>query len=177
MDTTVTHQNFEPIQIFLIDWHVRVTWIAFLTLWVFWGAAWFTRHAFGGDEIALTPTSTHPVVAPTTTAGEPSADPEAPGNKRFAPAWGTSIWNRLIGANDLLRDLVLMLLSVLTINTFARASTRAVMILAWIYVALAFVVFFIETAVQHRFLRLFYSLVFYAICLAIIGLAYAEGFY
>ncbi|KAF7724323.1 hypothetical protein EC973_001169, partial [Apophysomyces ossiformis] len=71
-------------------------------------------------------------VTTTTAAGEPSADTEAAGAKRFgAPAWGTSIWNRVAGAHDMLRDLVLMLLSVLTLNTFARASTRAVMILAW----------------------------------------------
>lgn len=39
--------------------------------------------------------------------------------------------NRLNRAHDMLRDLVLLLLSVLTLNTFARASTRAVMIITW----------------------------------------------
>lgn len=34
-------------------------------------------------------------------------------------------------SHDILRDLVLMLLSVLVINTFARGSTRGVMIVAW----------------------------------------------
>jgi hypothetical protein len=34
-------------------------------------------------------------------------------------------------AHDLLRDLVLILLSVLVLNTFGRSSTKAAMILAW----------------------------------------------
>ena len=43
-------QDLLPIQNYLVDWHVRVTWIAFMTLWVFWGLAWFIRNAFGGDN-------------------------------------------------------------------------------------------------------------------------------
>lgn len=35
---------------FLHDWHVRVTWIAFTTLWLLWVTAWVIRHAFGGDS-------------------------------------------------------------------------------------------------------------------------------
>ncbi|KAG1141010.1 hypothetical protein G6F36_015761 [Rhizopus arrhizus] len=77
----------------------------------------------------------------------------------------------------MLRDLILMLLSVLVINSFARGSTRAVMILAWIYVAFAFVYFFVELGYEHRFVRLLYSITFYGISLAIIGCAWQQGFY
>jgi hypothetical protein len=70
-----------------------------------------------------------------------------------------------------------MLLSVLTLNTFARASTRGVMIIAWFFVALSFVTFAIEATYEHRYLRLVYTLIFYALGLAIVGLAYAKGFY
>lgn len=41
---------FVPFDDFITDWHVRVTWIGFLTLWVFWGFSWFIRNAFGGDQ-------------------------------------------------------------------------------------------------------------------------------
>jgi hypothetical protein len=37
------------IQAFLTDWHVRVTWIAFITLWTLWALTWFVRNIFGGD--------------------------------------------------------------------------------------------------------------------------------
>ncbi|KAI9476017.1 MAG: hypothetical protein EXX96DRAFT_575453 [Benjaminiella poitrasii] len=198
-----------PIQDYLIDWHVRVTWIAFMTLWVLWGLAWFVRNAFGGDA------STHlhniqsasqiahdPNVAAATNTTATTTDPELGGvggttttaagvpqttttnaaynNKHHplpAPAWSVNIFNRLNRAHDMLRDLVLMLLSVLTLNTFARASTRAVMIIAWIFVAFAVVYFIVEASYEHRYLRLVYSLTFYGLGLAVVGLAYAQGFY
>lgn len=31
---------------FVVESHVRSTWIAFLTLWVLWGFVYFVRHAF-----------------------------------------------------------------------------------------------------------------------------------
>lgn len=49
MDTTTVIVRDNSIEDFLEDWHVRVTWIGFATLWVFWGFAWFIRNAFGSD--------------------------------------------------------------------------------------------------------------------------------
>jgi hypothetical protein len=48
-NTTLNSSDLPSIQDFVSDWHVRVTWIAFITLWVLWGFAWFVRNAFGGD--------------------------------------------------------------------------------------------------------------------------------
>jgi hypothetical protein len=193
-----------PIQDFLDDWHVRATWIAFMTLWVFWGLSWFVRNAFGGDssthvqniqssaQIAADPTLHNNPNQTGTTAvdpesGAPVADPNVATTATPvtthkvaplpAPAWSVKVFNRLNRAHDLLRDLILMLLSVLTLNTFARASTRAVMIIAWFYVGFAFVTFVIEASYEHRYLRFVYTLVFYALALAIAGLAFAEGFF
>ncbi|KAI8991329.1 hypothetical protein BDF20DRAFT_844119 [Mycotypha africana] len=190
-------QDILPIQLYLTDWHVRVTWIAFMTLFVLWGLAWWVRNAFGGDKstiapVATTTTTTTGTVDPTLT-NDPNrtgavTDPEiggtagtttTTGHTKYAtaPSWTQNAFNRLNRAHDLLRDLVLMLLSALCINTFARASTRAVMILAWIFVAFAIVYFFVEAGYEHRYLRLVYCCIFYGIALAIVGLAYAQGFY
>lgn len=195
-----------PVEYYLSDWHVRVTWIAFMTLWVFWGLAWFIRFAFGGDthsvpalNIQSSQVAADNAAVHHTNAVDPGAiDPEtgapvgtttAAGttttnvhhNKKFAPmtapAWSVNIFNRLNRAHDMLRDLVLILLSVLTLNTFARASTRAVMIIAWIFVAFAAVYFAIEASYEHRYIRLLFSLIFYGLGLTVVGLAYAQGFY
>ncbi|CAO0799240.1 unnamed protein product [Mucor circinelloides] len=194
-------QDIQPIQTFLTDWHVRVTWIAFMTLWVLWGLAWFIRNAFGGDSTS-THVNTIQSSAQIAAANDVShlnndpnhvvTDPETGGvagttatngvhHKKTqylaAPAWSVNVFNRLNRAHDMLRDLVIMLLSVLTLNTFARASTRAVMIIAWIFVAFAVVYFVVEASYEHRYLRLVYSLTFYGLGLAVVGLAFAQGFY
>ncbi|CAO3690220.1 unnamed protein product [Rhizopus stolonifer] len=128
-------QNILPIQDFLSEWHVRVTWIAFTTLWVLWGFSWFVRNAFGGDGSHVIQSNAQNTMDPNVSSG--AVDPETGAattkKKQFlaAPAWSVGIFNRMNRAHDLLRDLVLMLLSVLSINTFARGSTRAVMILSW----------------------------------------------
>jgi general stress protein CsbA len=44
------------------------------------------------------------------------------------------------------------------------------------YVAFAIVYFVVEASYEHRYLRLLYSITFYALALAIAGLAYQEGF-
>ncbi|KAI8375159.1 hypothetical protein BD560DRAFT_392881 [Blakeslea trispora] len=190
MDSPRVVQDILTAQAFLTDWHVRVTWIAFMTLWVFWGLTWFVRNAFGGDasthahnvqthQIGHDPamTTTDPETGVATNNG--AVGTTATTNKGImpAPAWSVKVFNRLNRAHDMLRDLMLMLLSVLTLNTFARASTRAVMILAWIFVAFAFVYFAAEAAFEHRYLRLMYAITFYSIGLAIVGLAYKQGFY
>ncbi|KAG1466933.1 hypothetical protein G6F55_000169 [Rhizopus delemar] len=154
MDSTAIQpdiaQNFLPVTVFLAAWHVRVTWIAFTTLWVFWGLIWFLRHAFGGDGSHINQTNAQAYTNPPATATDPEtgaaintgaantgpATGPATNQKKFlaAPAWGANVFRRVNRAHDMLRDLILMLLSVLVINSFARGSTRAVMILAWIMV-------------------------------------------
>ncbi|GAA5807904.1 hypothetical protein MFLAVUS_001284 [Mucor flavus] len=162
------------INLFLQDWHVRVAWIGFATLWVFWGFAWFIRNAFGGDQ------SQQVVQTNTQVAHDTEGGTHTVNKNQFmsaAPAWSVNVFNRLNRAHDMLRDLVIMLLSVLTINTFARGSTRGVMIVSWLFVAFAVVYFIVEASYEHRYLRLLYSLTFYTLGLAIVGLAFYDGFY
>ncbi|CEP09280.1 hypothetical protein [Parasitella parasitica] len=201
MDPKIVQDYVPSIESYLYDWHVRVTWIAFMTLWVFWGLAWFIRNAFGGDsgsthihtiqsnaQIAATNDASnlnndpnHIVTDPETGGIATTANANAVHNKNVkylaAPAWSVNVFNRLNRAHDMLRDLVIMLLSILTLNTFARASTRAVMVIAWIFVAFAVVYFVVEASYEHRYLRLVYSLTFYGLGLAVVGLAFAQGFY
>jgi uncharacterized integral membrane protein len=62
-------------------------------------------------------------------------------------------------------------------NTFARASTRAVMILAWFIVAWAVIFFFAELFIDNRYARLTYAVILLGQFLAIGGLAFKEGFF
>ncbi|KAL0088576.1 hypothetical protein J3Q64DRAFT_1819612 [Phycomyces blakesleeanus] len=168
------HNNMEPMNAFLLDWHVRVTWIAWMTLYVFWGAAWFSRHAFDNSNESDLSTGVHSGTA------DPALDGQDVANHHKTvqpPSWSRGICNRLNRAHDMLRDQVFMLGSVLTLNTFARASTRAVMILSWIYVAFAFIMFFVEAGYKNGYVRFLYSLLFYGIGLTICGLAYRQGFH
>ncbi|GAN01482.1 hypothetical protein MAM1_0008d00915 [Mucor ambiguus] len=61
---------------FVQDWHVRVTWIAFMTLWVIWGLIWVVRSFFVGQVASAT--TTNPEAAAST-----AADPEV-AHKKFS---------------------------------------------------------------------------------------------
>ncbi|KAI8094872.1 uncharacterized protein B0P05DRAFT_523757 [Gilbertella persicaria] len=147
---------------FVQDWHVRVTYVALLTLWVFWGLVWVARNFLVGDLSSTTPEAA-------TTDAEAS-------HKKFNMANG-SFAVRVDRAHQLVKDALFSLLCLLVINSFARASTRAVMILAWFFVAFAVFWFVVELVVDNRYVRLLYSIVFYGLGLAIGGLAYKQGFY
>ncbi|KAG1452148.1 hypothetical protein G6F46_006608 [Rhizopus delemar] len=151
---------------FVADWHVRVTWIAFMTLWVFWGLVWVFRNFFVSNSPALTP-------APEANAAD---DTEASKKKLFSVT-SDSFALRLDRAHQVVKDALFSLLCLLSMNSFARASTRAVMILAWFFTAFAVCWFAVVFLVDNRFVRLTYSLVFYALGLAIAGLAFKQGFY
>ncbi|CAO3655095.1 unnamed protein product [Mucor hiemalis] len=153
------------ITAFTEDWHVRVTWIAFMTLWVFWGLVWVVRSYFVGD-IA-------PAVSATTEATATDAEIS---HKKFAVVNGTFA-PRLERGHQIVKDALFSLLCLLSMNSFARGSTRAVMILAWFFVAFAVVWFVAELIVDNRYVRVLYSVIFYALGLAIAGLAYKQGFY
>ncbi|CEP08020.1 hypothetical protein [Parasitella parasitica] len=152
---------------FVQDWHVRVTWIAFMTLWVIWGLIWVVRSFF------VTSTTTEAEVSASTT------DPEV-SHKKFhikAPTFNGSFAPRLERGYQVVKDALFSLLCLLSMNTFARASTYAVMILAWFFVAFAVFWFGVELVVDNRYVRVLYTVIFYALGLAIGGLAYKQGFY
>ncbi|RUS18828.1 hypothetical protein BC937DRAFT_88296 [Endogone sp. FLAS-F59071] len=162
---------------FLGDMHVRRQWLAFFILWLLWGLTWFIRHVF--------PTGT-------ATTADPAAGDAAAGNS-VAPAatgtrskWGISgtgtrhngdggIAGRGNRAQDVLRDLVLLLLSALIFNTLAQGSTYAVEILTWIFLAFAIFWTLFEASYESRIARFVFGLVFFGITLAIFSIALAWG--
>ncbi|ORY94567.1 hypothetical protein BCR43DRAFT_476343 [Syncephalastrum racemosum] len=144
---------------FLEDNNVRLTWIAFFTLWVLWGLVYFVRHVWADNA--------------TEKPAPASQDPEAASKPRWKPQGGFG--GRIANAHRVLFENALLLLGVLVLNTFGGGSTRAVMILTWIYFALTVVVAFSEIGYDHRFVRFIYSAAFFGITLAIGGLAFRQG--
>lgn len=112
------------IGLFVTNPYVRSSWIAFFTLWVLWGISYFLRHAFPREK---------PVKASSTTAAQddPEAGAATTSKKGTWKDLHTSMSDRFKRAHDVLLENSLLLLSVLTLNTFGAGSTRAVMILAW----------------------------------------------
>lgn len=98
MDSPTIVQDVLPISTFLTDWHTRVTWIGFLTLWVFWGFAWFIRNAFGGDS--STPIQSNAQIAAdprynNQTTTDPETGAATTGHKAqflAAPAWSVNVF-------------------------------------------------------------------------------------
>jgi hypothetical protein len=165
----ITNLEITPISNFVEDWHVRVTWIAFMTLWVFWGLIWIVNSYFVGDVIAAAAPEGNAI----------ATDAEVP-HKTFglsAPAINATFAARIGRGHQTVKDALFSLLCLLSLNTFARASTYAVMILAWFYVAFAVVWFLAELVIDSRIMRVTYTLIFYALGLAIAGLAYKQGFF
>lgn len=151
---------------FVSDYYVRTTWIAFFTQWVLWGLVYVVRHAFVADEAGA--------VATTVTA----QDPETAATKHESKFWNPStspIAARIVHVDRVLHENTMLLLSVLVLNTFGNASTRAVMILSWIYFAFTVVFALSELIYGNRFVRIGYNTLFYALTLAIGGLAFAQG--
>lgn len=95
--TPIIVQDLLPIQVYLTDWYVRVTWIAFMTLWVFWGLTWFIRNAFGGDS------STHGHVVQSNT--QIAHDPHLVNNNNYATnGVNNGINNNGINNNGVVND-------------------------------------------------------------------------
>ncbi|KAF7729316.1 hypothetical protein EC973_004572 [Apophysomyces ossiformis] len=169
-DDTYRMQDMD-LNLFLMDRNVRLYWVAFLSLWVYWGLFWFLRHVFGDGHMEYAARS----------EGTGTAAAEAP------PTTGLRAWirrpsvarthSRLNRASEILRDLVLMLLSVLILNTLARGGTRAVMILAWIFFGFAIFWSIFEASYEHHIARFVYAVIFYGIALAIAGISFRHGFH
>lgn len=123
MDPTTVGQG--NVSTFVTNPYVRSSWIAFFTLWVLWGLSYLLRHAFGKGDV---PANTAPA------AEDPEAAAGATGTTTGKKGWKnypTSLSDRIAASHDVLKENTLLLLSVLTLNTFGAGSTRAVMILSW----------------------------------------------
>ncbi|KAI8642056.1 hypothetical protein BD408DRAFT_417013 [Parasitella parasitica] len=173
-DSAATDSVYATETAFVQDWHVRVTWIAFMTLWVIWGLIWVVRSFFVGQTVSST--TTEPEVATATD----TAAAEATHKSKFylkAPVMQGTFAPRLERGYQVVKDALFSLVCLLSMNTFARASTRAVMIITWFIVAVAVVWFVLELIIDNRYARGLYAIIIYALGLAIGGLAYKQGFF
>ncbi|CAO3702085.1 unnamed protein product [Rhizopus stolonifer] len=153
---------------FLSNHYVRSSWIAFFALWVLWGLVYFLRHAFGDSEETTKPTPAR---------NDPeTAEQATPKESRWKNDHYT-VHDRFDRTHQVLFENSLLLLSVLTLNTFGYGATRAVMILAWIFFAFTVVNAFTQIAVRHHFIRLVFNLLFYGVTLAIGALAFRQGWF
>ncbi|KAI7854530.1 hypothetical protein BDC45DRAFT_508579 [Circinella umbellata] len=153
---------------FIANSWVRSTWIAFFTLWVLWGLSYVFRHAFLRDD-TIANSATDPAMG--------AADPEAAGKTNVLQrTMGKSGFNRRFrNFHSIMRDSVLMLLSVLVLNTFGVGSTRAALILSWIFVIFAILYAISDFVYENRYIRIIFSIILYACALAIGGNAMARG--
>ncbi|KAI8580812.1 hypothetical protein K450DRAFT_236097 [Umbelopsis ramanniana AG] len=88
-----------------------------------------------------------------------------------------NIFLRMERSHHMLRDLMLMLLVVMTLNSFAKGLTRGAAIMGWIFFGFAVVFSVCESVVAHKYARLAYSLIFFGLALAIGGGGFAYGFW
>lgn len=154
------------VSAFVGNHYVRSSWIAFFTLWVLWGLSYFVRHAFGHHDKQAT-------TAAATDDPEAAAGTQKKGWKNIH----TSLGDRLTRAHEVLFENTLLLLSVLTLNTFGAGATRAVMILSWIFFAATAINAFTEVGVNHHFIRFIFNIIFFGVTLAIGGLSFSQGWW
>ncbi|KAI8075596.1 hypothetical protein BDF21DRAFT_439438 [Thamnidium elegans] len=147
----------QSLHLFSENHYVRSSWIAFFALWVVWGLSYFLRHALGREK-----------------EQNVTADAEANTNNKGWKNVNNSLSDRLRNSHEVLLENTLLLLSVLTLNTFAGGTTRAVMILCWVFFGFTIVNALTEVGIHHHFIRLAFNIIFYGVTLAIGGLAFAN---
>ncbi|KAI7904074.1 uncharacterized protein BX663DRAFT_506317 [Cokeromyces recurvatus] len=190
MDSPSTRGNV--ISAFVADPYVRSAWIAFFTLWVLWGLTYFLRHVFARDNTVGnvnkgTGADVDPEVGGTTGNAPGVTNTTETSHKRKWYSGGSnhntttnthnSLYDRFARAHEILKENTLLLLSVLVLNTFGAGSTRAVMILAWIYFAFTCLHAFTEVGYHHHYIRLLFNVLFFALTLAMGGLAFHLGWH
>ncbi|KAF9188021.1 hypothetical protein BGZ51_000894 [Haplosporangium sp. Z 767] len=86
-----------------------------------------------------------------------------------------NIRDRILRTHDLIRDLTLMLLLVVTVNTFGLGSGILVLILTWIYLAIAFFWAGLMMLIESRILDMVMGTIEMVLLLAMLIAAYAIG--
>ncbi|KAF9428255.1 hypothetical protein BGZ94_002963 [Podila epigama] len=179
---------------------VRDTWITLFVLWLLWAGLFLAKQLFRHKELrrahhapAAVTTDAGPYSTAGATTGQsdlPISDSErmgttiAPGqsghirahnDKGFLGRVGNNMRDRVDRTHDLIRDLTLMLLLVVTLNTFGRGSGIAVLVLSWIYLAVAILWAGVMILVESRILDLMMGALAMIILLAMLIAAYSMG--
>ncbi|KAL0077890.1 hypothetical protein J3Q64DRAFT_1766778 [Phycomyces blakesleeanus] len=162
-------KNGLTVDTFTQQGHVRTAWIAYFTLFVFWGLFYCLRH-LSKAERNHGPGPEHDIEGRHTTE-------ERHGSSEKVPAWKlkNGFHSPLKRAHRLAFENMMLLLTVLVLDTFGSGSGRAVMIIAWIYVGFTILISLTELMIDNRYYRFMYSLMFYGLTLAIGGLAFKQG--
>ncbi|CAO3590083.1 unnamed protein product [Absidia cylindrospora] len=172
--------NKNQFSTFMLDPNVKMYWVAFFSLLAYWGLLWFLRHAFGDCHHQNEEESMPSIKSPAGRTGEESAPPiNAPtGYGRWVQHPDTTNAHQRLGrASRVLGDLILMLLSVLILNTIGQGNSRIVMILTWIFFGFAVFWSIFEAAKESHLARFLFGMIFYGIMLAIGALAFIYGFH
>jgi len=151
----------------------RRIWIVPFTIWILWALTLLTRYFVGGshhDAFYDNRTTDAEGVAAgaTNTTGRPE-------KARMGGGIMSSLAHRTQRVANLLRDLLLSITLALIVNTFGGGTTKGTEVLSWVF--LGFLLFWAATEfmMDHRIVRLTFGLVEYGIVLAILSLAWAEG--
>ncbi|KAI8601728.1 hypothetical protein EDD21DRAFT_373775 [Dissophora ornata] len=174
---------------------VRDTWIALWVMWLLWAMLFVTKLALGPPRMvdsvpseravtasgAVAPApgtyvATEPVgVEPVNTAGVPTPAVAPRQSKPRLARTGDNIRERMDRTHNLVRDLTLMLLLVVTLNTFGLGSGVTVLVLSWIYVGFAFLWAALMVTVDHRVIDVIFGVLETLLILAMLITAYAIG--
>ncbi|CAO3564668.1 unnamed protein product [Mortierella alpina] len=118
--------------------------------------------------------------AATTNAGGTSTSAHAPETARTAPTGFFSramdnIRDRILRTHNLVRDLTLMLLLVVTLNTFGRGSGVVILVLSWIYLAVVFLWAILMLLIESRIIDMILGTFQMLLLLAMLIAAYSVG--
>ncbi|KAI1308447.1 hypothetical protein EDD11_004270 [Mortierella claussenii] len=179
---------------------VRDTWIALWVLWALWAMLFLLRQLLGhhrynglrGDRV-VSSDAVAPDVGPYDAAAVPGrtaatsavgVEPVAVGGARpvgtqktFFGRSADNFRDRVDRTHNLVRDLTLMLLLAVTLNTLGRGSGVFVLIVAWIYVAFAYLWAGIIMMVENRILDFILGGLEMLLILAMLIAAYAVGWW
>lgn len=180
---------------------VRDTWIAIWVLWLLWALLFLAKQAFGhprvevtrGDRVAAVSSSAPNGVvydvpgATSTSAAEPVGTASTPPPSTTAPIVTTrrrgaffhratnSLRERIARTYDLVRDLTLMLVVVVTLNHFGLASGVYVLVMSWIYLAFVFMWAGMLMLVESRIIDVVFGTIQMLLLLAMLIGAYCLG--
>ncbi|OBZ86564.1 hypothetical protein A0J61_05392 [Choanephora cucurbitarum] len=144
----------------IYDWHLRMSWISLLTLWIFWSLVWTFRNFLLNKKES--PDLLEEVI---NTAVEVSQ------KAMMIPA--INEWpQRLENAHQMVKDVLISLVCLLSINTVAHAASYDVMIVAWLITSFAIFWCVVELIIDNRLIRLVYSIIFFILGLVFIGITF-----
>ncbi|KAG0265400.1 hypothetical protein BG011_004785 [Mortierella polycephala] len=181
---------------------VRDTWIAVWAMWILWALLFVAKQAFSAARITEAHRTervavAEPVAIPERGPFDVSSDvTPIPGDNLGAgsamptaaeqlgqphsvisthPDDRSTKRDRILRIHDLIRDLTLMLLLVVTVNTFGHGSGVLVLILTWIYLATAFIWAGLMMLIESRILDMVMGTIKMMLLLAMLIAAYTIG--